>query len=126
MAFFAGSLLWGALRLLFPSGECLSCDRTSLTIGRIPELSLRGRWTYETFPIHEIEDLQFAAIRFSRYGSANGLRFTAGGRIKKVLAGIESPEAARILDALGALGVQVLHDPAMPMMVEMAISRRKR
>ena len=54
-----------------------------------------------------------------------GLRFKVDGITKKTLAGLESPEAAQILDALSSLGVNVVRDPAMPMMVDMALSRRK-
>jgi hypothetical protein len=126
LSFFAGSLLWASLRLFFPSGESLSCDGRTLTIGRIPDTSFRGRWTYETFPIQDVKELQFAAVRIGRYGGVMGLRFKVGDKTKKVLAGLESPEAAKVLGGLESLGLHVVHDPAMPMMIEMALSRRKR
>ncbi len=126
ITFFAGSLLWGALRSLFPSGESLTCDRSTLTIGRIPNTSLRGRWNSRRSQSMRSKRLQFAQVRYSRYGGVTGLRFKADGKTKKILAGLESPEAAKILDALVSFGVNVVRDPAMPMMVDMALSRRKR
>lgn len=50
MLFFGGSLLWRAFREMFPSGESLVCNADTLTIGRIPEYVLTGRWVYQTFP----------------------------------------------------------------------------
>jgi hypothetical protein len=122
---FAGMLLWGALRSLFPSGQSLTCDRSTLTIGRIPRSSLRGLWRHESFPISAVKDLQFASVAFSGRTPVLGLRFKVEGKTKKTLAGLESPEAAKILDALAGLGVNSVRDPAMPMMVDMTLSRRK-
>ena len=122
---FAGTLLWAALRNLFPSGQSLICDRDTLTIGRIPRSSFRGQWTFESFSINAVKDLQFASVAFGGQRPVLGLRFKVDGITKKTLAGLESPEAAQILDALSSLGVNVVRDPAMPMMVDMALSRRK-
>ena len=125
MILFAGTALWTAWRSLFPSGESLACDRDELTIGRIPSASLRGQWTYETFPLTAVKELQFATVSFGGRTPVLGLRFKVEGTTKSILGGLESPEAARILDALVSLGVNVVRDPAMPMMVQMALSRRK-
>ena len=122
---FAGTLLWAALRNLFPSGQSITCDRSTLTIGRIPHSSLRGQWRYESFPVSTVKELQFASVAFGGQRPVLGLRFKVDGITKKTLAGLESPEAAQILDALSSLGVNVVRDPAMPMMVDMALSRRK-
>jgi hypothetical protein len=54
------------------------------------------------------------------------LLFEIDGQKKHILTGLESPEAAKILDGLASLGVNVLRDPGMPMLVDMALSRRKR
>ncbi len=122
---FAGTLLWAALRNLFPSGQSITCDRSTLTIGRIPHSSLRGQWRYESFPVGTVKELQFASVAFGGQRPVLGLRFKVDGITKKTLAGLESPEAAQILDALSSLGVNVVRDPAMPMMVDMALSRRR-
>ena len=125
ISLFVATLLWAALRSLFPSGQSLTCDRTTLTIGRIPDASLRGQWKYESFPISAVKELQFASVAFGGQRPVLGLRFKVDGVTKKILAGLESPEAAQILDALATFGVSVVRDPAMPMMVDMALSRRK-
>lgn len=125
MTLFAGSLLWAALRSLFPSGQSLTCDRNTLTIGRIPQNSLRGQWRYESFPLSEVKDLKFASVAFGGRTPVLGVRFKVNGETRRSLAGLESPEAATILNGLAALGANVVRDPAMPMMVETALSRRK-
>ena len=122
---FAGTLIWAALRSLFPSGQSLTCDRSTLTIGRIPSASLRGRWRYESFPIAVVRDLQFAPVAFRGRTLVQGIRFKVDNSTKKILAGLKSPEAAQILGALVSLGVNIVHDPAMPMMVDMTLSRRR-
>lgn len=55
-----------------------------------------------------------------------GFVFQVVGKKKKILFGLEAPEADRILQGLTRLGVDTIHDPAMPMIVDMALSRRKR
>ena len=59
---FAATLLWAALRNLFPSGQSLICDRDTLTIGRIPRSSFRA-----TMDLRELlhQRGQRSAIRFS-------------------------------------------------------------
>ena len=125
MILFAGTALWAALRSIFPSGESLTCDGSKLTIGRIPGASLRGHWNYESFPISAVKEVQFASVAFGGRTPVLGLRFKVDGVKRNTLAGLESPEAAQILDALASLGVYVVRDPAMSMMVEMELSRRK-
>jgi|SRR5215469_4615355 len=119
-------LLWEAFRNLFPSGESLTCDSSGLIVGRIPRSSLHGRWVYESFANSAVKEMSFGAVERSPYGTITGLRFMVDGKRKKILAGLESPEAAEVLDALASLGVSVTRDPGMPMLVEMALSRRKR
>jgi hypothetical protein len=125
MILFAVILLWAAFRSLFPSGQLLTCDRSTITVGRIPRNSLRGQWRYESFPASAVKELQFATVAFGGRTPTLGLRFKVGGTTKKTLAGLDSPEAAKILDALASLGVNIVRDPAMPMMVDMALSRRR-
>jgi hypothetical protein len=118
-------LLWEGFRQMFPLGESLECDNKTLTISRIPSYVLTGKWQSESFPIGSVKDVSFATLRMSRYGGTNGLAFFVNGKKKKVLYGLESPEATEILQGLTKLGVNTIHDPGMPMMVEMALERRK-
>ena len=124
--FLGVSLLWTAFRAMFSSGESLECTADTLTIGRIPNYVLTGRWTYQTFPSKSVKQLTFAAVRVSQYGSTMGFVFQVDGKKKKALSGLEAPEADQILQALSRLGVDTVHDPAMPMIVDMALARRKR
>ena len=55
-----------------------------------------------------------------------GLEFMVNGKKKKTLFGLEAPEANSILQGLSKLGIDTVHDPAMPMIVEMALERRER
>ena len=125
MSVFVGTSLWSALRSLFPTGQSLSCDGSTLTIARIPDGSLRGQWKSERFPVGAVKELQFASVRFGGRTPVMGLRFKVNGETKKALAGLECPEAAKILNALASFGASTINDPGLPMMVEMALSRRK-
>jgi phosphoribosylformylglycinamidine (FGAM) synthase PurS component len=51
--------------------------------------------------------------------------FNVDGKKKKILYGLEAPEAEPILRALSHLGIDTVHDPGMPMIIEMALERRK-
>jgi len=118
-------LLWQGFRALFPAGESLTCDKDTLTISRIPGYVLDGRWTSKSFPSKEIKQLAWGVVHWSRYGGTTGLIFYVDGKKKKILNGLEAPEAEQVLQGLTTLGIDTVHDPAMPMIIEMAMSRRK-
>jgi hypothetical protein len=122
---FSACLFWKGLRGLFASGESLTCDAQTLTISRIPEYVLTGRWKSQTFPIKSVRQVSFTVVRFTRYRTTLGLVFYVDGKKKKTLYGLEAPEADPILQGLSKLGVDTVHDPAMPMMIDMVLSRRK-
>ena len=48
---FCGYLLLIGIRLFFPGGEQLQCDRTTFTYSKIPWVSFRGRWTRRSLPV---------------------------------------------------------------------------
>ena len=125
MLFYGLAFVWRGFRDMFPSGESLVCESGTLTIGHIPDHVINGRWEYQSFPTSSIKQLSFGAVHMSRYGMTPGLIFMADGKKKKVLAGLEAPEADQVLKGLANLGVDTVHDPAMPMTVEMALERRK-
>ena len=118
------AIVFGLIRSFFPSGESLTCDRTTLTVGKIPEGNFHGKWEYQSFPVSSIKQSHFGVVRVRRSGGGTGLIFDAEDKTLKCLEGLEAPEADQILQALSTLGVDVHRDPAMPMMVEMATSRR--
>jgi hypothetical protein len=75
---------------------------------------------------HEVRQAtNLRTVRVGRYGGTPGLIFQVGGKKKKILFGLEAPEAAQVLQGLSKLGVDTVHDPAMPMMIDMVLSRRK-
>lgn len=87
--------------------------------------NFHGKWTYSSFPVSAVKCMQFTAINPGRRGGSMGLAFLAYGKKHKALEGLEAPEANTILEALQNLYVDTMRDPAMPMMVEMAESKRK-
>jgi hypothetical protein len=123
---FGARLIFFSMRALFPVGESLVCDADTLTIGRIPDYVFTGRWTYQNFSTKDIHQLKFTVVRTGRYGGTMGLEFMVNGKKKKTLFGLEAPEANSILQGLSKLGIDTVHDPAMPMIVEMALERRER
>lgn len=123
--FFGISFVWQGFRRIFPAGESFVCDLDTLTIGHIPDFVLNGRWAFQSFPITSVQRLTWTALSTGRYGSTTGFTFQIDGKKKKTLWGLEAPEADQILRGLTKLGVDVVHDPGMPMIVEMALSRRK-
>lgn len=124
LLFFVLAALFVTVRSAFHSGESLTCDRTTLTAGRIPIWNFRGNWQYESFSVASIEQAHYGIVHIREYGGGMGIVFTSGARSIKLLEGLEAPEANQILDALRNLGVNIVKDVAMPMLIEMANSRR--
>ena len=111
-------------RTFFPSGELLHCDRSTFTVSRIPWFNLRGKWTTHSYPLPDISQLRFGMIIRSRGNNFDGLRFSAAGKEQKLFAGLEAPEAHKILRGLPALGVDVLIDPEMRYLDKFALEER--
>jgi hypothetical protein len=118
------AILFMGARTLFPSGELLHCDRSTFTVSRIPWFNLRGKWTTRSYPLPDISQLRFGTIIRSRGNNFDGLRFSAAGKEQKLFAGLEAPEAHKILKGLHALGVDVLEDPEMRDLVKFALEER--
>jgi hypothetical protein len=102
--------------------ESLNCTSESVTLVRIARGKVRGT---RIFPRESVKCVRFGAVAFSRYGSINGLVFDAAGKKIKTLPHVESPEAQTILREFDRFGYDVIHDIGMPMLVEMALERRK-
>jgi hypothetical protein len=110
------------LRYLLVGIHNLRCTRDGLDV--IDVFHGRKEKT-RLFPRAEVKRVRFGAVSYSKYGATCGLIFTAAGKNIKTLSGLKCIEAQEILDELQRLGYDVVHDPAMPMMVEMEQSRRK-
>ena len=121
LAFLAALIGLGVLIVYAQGCKNLRCNRESLEVVTVA----RGRITSTaSYPRESIQKIRFGAVSYSRYGAICGLIFDAGGKKVKVLRGLESPEARRILAELRRLGFVIVEDVAMPMMAEMAMERR--
>jgi len=121
--------LWGlmtlfGLRQFFPSGEELYCDRSTLTLAKIPWYNLLGQWNKHLFPIDTISELTYAVVSSGRYGDTYGIRFFAKDKGKKTFAGIEAPEADMVIKGLKSLGVNVIEDQDMSAKIDEALRKR--
>ncbi len=61
-------------------------------------------WRRRSFLRQDIKGIEFVAVGFSKYGSVTGLRFNAAGKEIKLLRGLRSAEAEKILAKLSELG----------------------
>jgi hypothetical protein len=103
---------WG-VRCFLPFGERLHCDRSLLTWSKIPWIGFGNRWVTRTVPPSEISHAHYGLAYRKRGGDLYGVLLEVGGKRWKLFAGIDSPEANRILNGLKGLGVNVPHDPGM-------------
>ena len=116
-------LLAPAIRYLFPFGERLHVDRTTVIWSRISWLSFGNRWVTHTSPLSEIFRASYAIVYKSK--NVHGLLLETYGESWKTFWGIESPEANRILRGLKGLGVNVQHDPEMREEIRESLRDRK-
>ena len=108
----------------WPADDALRCDAQTFT-------ALRERWfdttdtmTPVSFPLASITDLRYAVIARAKNSAIYGLRFRLDGKKQKLLAGLEAPEAGKILEALKALGADVPDDPKLQKRIKEAMSLR--
>ncbi len=120
-------LLFAALgvRSFFTSGQMLHCDRSQLTVAKIPWVNFNGKWRPRTVPIAAVSQLELAIWPSKTRETYYLILFRADGKRQKVLAGIEAPEGYRILKGLKTLGADVRHDPDMQTLVREAIRDRR-
>lgn len=126
LAIEVGFFVLCALRMFFPSGETLHCDRHTLVVSRIPLTSFRGKWKTRTFPVSEISELHYGVVQSGGRGhSSYGILFCVCGMEEKMLAGLEPPEAHRILKAMSGLGANVSKDGDMRYLVRESLRDRR-
>jgi hypothetical protein len=101
------------MRNFFLSGEKLHCDRSQMTLSRIPWYSFTGRWTARSFSLAEISKMEYGVVYSGKGGDTYGISFSAHGWRKKLFAGIDARDAFRILRGMESLGVDVRYDPEM-------------
>jgi hypothetical protein len=90
-------------RLLFGRREVLRCTNDDLDI---INLDFGYAWRRRRFLRQDIKEIEFVAVGFSKFGSVTGLRFKAAGREIKLLRGLRSMEAQKILAKLSELGFE--------------------
>jgi len=121
LAMLCGLLFVVGLRGFFPSGEIVHCDRSRLTISKIPFLSFRGKWVTRWLPTSEVKGLHYAILQSGKGDSIYGIRFHTVGGEEKMLAGISAPQAYKILSAIRKLGADVPEDHDMRYVVREAL-----
>jgi hypothetical protein len=119
---FSGYLILIGIRLFFPAGEELQCDRTTFTYSMIPFVSLGGRWKRRSFPVSDVTELMYGVIRSGdpdkNTQDVYGLSFLARAKEYKIFAGLEADDADEIVKKLRALGVDVIINQDMSKLVE--------
>ncbi len=88
-------------RLLFGRREVMRCTNDDLDI---INLDFGYAWRRRSFVRQDIKGIEFVAVGFTQYGSVTGLRFNAAGKQIKLLRGLRSVEAQKILAKLSELG----------------------
>ena len=118
---FCGHLLLIGVRLFFPGGEQLQCDRTTFTYSKIPWISLRGRWKRQSFPTAEVSELMYGVIvqgnEEKKIADTYGLSFYVGDKEYKIFGGLEAPDADDILKEVRAFGVDVIVNQDMAVLI---------
>lgn len=122
----SGPIFLAGVRVLFPSGCALRCDRHTFTVSKIPWLNLRGKWVARSYRLSEVSELRFGEIYSAHRGGSDtyGLHFLIAGKKQRLFAGLEAPEAAKILEGFRNLGASVAEDPDMPSRVEETLRQR--
>jgi hypothetical protein len=108
-----GLMFTVSLRAFFPSGETVHCDRSRLTISKIPFISFRGKWQTRWLPTSEVKGLHFAVLQSGKGDSIYGIRFHTVASKDKMLAGVTAPQAYKIIGALKKLGAEAPHQRDM-------------
>jgi hypothetical protein len=99
---------WRYVVMAYPSEETFYCDRSTLTISKVPWLDIHNAdWRTRSYPLDAITGIKYKAVARTRGGAVYGLRFKAGGRSERVLPRLGAHDAGKILKAIKALGVDV-------------------
>jgi hypothetical protein len=117
----SGSLFLNGVRRFFPLGAWLHCDRSTLTISKVPWFNLQGQWKSQSFPTSNVAEFKFCVTEQNLYG----FRFRAGDCKYEIFIGLEAPEADEILKGLQRLGVDVVRDPSIQEKIDKTQSDRR-
>jgi hypothetical protein len=99
---------WRYIVMAYPSDETFYCDRSTLTISKVRWLDIHNAdWRTRSYPLHAITGIKYKAVARTRGRAVYGLRFKAAGRSERLLPGLGTHDAGRILKAVEALGADV-------------------
>jgi hypothetical protein len=99
---------WRYVVMAYPSDETFHCDRSTLTISKVRWLDIHNRdWRTRSYPLNEIAGIKYQAVATAKGGAIYGLRFQANGRSERVLPGLGTRDAGKILKALKAFRCDV-------------------
>lgn len=98
--------------LAYPSAEEFHCDRSTLCVSRVRWLDVRNdHWDTHSYSLAEALNIRYGVITSLRGRSIYGLRFDVGGKIQRILPGLNPPDAEKLLITLKSFGADVSDDP---------------
>lgn len=99
---------WRYIVMAYPSDEIFYCDQSTLTISKVPWLDIHNKdWRIRSYPLNQITGIKYKSVATAKGGAVYGLRFKAGGRSERVLPGLGTHDAGKILKAVKAFGMDV-------------------
>jgi hypothetical protein len=99
---------WRYVVMAYPSDETFYCDRSTLTISNVRWLDIHNTdWWTRSYPLNAITGIKYKAVARAKGGAVYGIRFKAAGRSERVLPGLGTQDAGKILKAVKAFGADV-------------------
>lgn len=102
---------WRYIVMAYPSDETFYCDRSTLAVSKVRWLDIHNRdWVTRSYPLEEIKWIKYRVVARAKGTAIYGLRFKAAGRKERVLPGLGTHDAGRILKAIKAFGANAEDD----------------
>ena len=103
-----GLVFWRGVAMDHPSDEIFHCDSSILTISKVRWSDVHNKdWRTRSYPVQKITGLKYEPLSRLRKMASYGLRFEAAGRLERVLPGLGTRDAGKILAACKSFGVHV-------------------
>jgi hypothetical protein len=103
---FAFIFIYG-LRLLFPFGDRIHCDRSTFTISQIAFWSFGKRWKVQSVPPSKVTLARYGVVRRVKGRENDGIIVDVCGKSWKVFEDIDVSHANHVLRGLSKMGVNV-------------------
>ncbi len=105
---------WRYVVMAYPSDEIFYCDCSTLTISKVRWLDIHNKdWRTRSYSLHEVTELKYRSVATAKGRAVYGLRFKAGGRSERVLPGLGTHDAGKILKAVKSFGVDASGQPQL-------------